>query len=228
MQQSKTCRLELMTTNNKEVHLIADKVGMTQMFDDNGRLIPVTVLKVQETKVLQIKTIKNDGYNAVQAGYGEQKPHRVSNAVKGHCKKANVEKPVEGIYEFRTDEAEQFNPGEILAITNFEAGQKVDISGVSKGKGFQGVVKRYGFDGGPASHGSMSHRRGGSYGNCQTPGHVIKGKKMPGHMGAVSRTSQNMQIVKIFEDQGLIVIKGSIPGYNGSTVRIRKTKKSRK
>lgn len=217
-----------MTTNNKEIYFfIADKVGMTQIFDDNGRLIPVTVLKVQDTKVVQVKTFETDGYNAIQAGYGTQKSHRVSNAIKGHCKKANLEGPVKGLYEFPTASPEKFNLGETLAITHFVAGEKVDVSGVNKGKGFQGVVKRYGFAGGPASHGSMSHRRGGSYGQCQFPGHVIKGKKMPGRMGAVSCTSQNMQIIKIFEDQNLIVIKGSVPGYNGASVRIRKSKKAR-
>jgi len=149
-----------------------------------------------------------------------KKEHRLTKAALGHFKKAGVE-PVAELGEFRTNGDTEINLGDVLTVEHFEAGQKIDVIATTKGRGFQGVVKRYGFAGGPASHGSMFHRRGGSYGMCQWPGHVIKGKKMPGHMGDVSRTVQNLEVVKVIADKNLILVKGSIPGSRGGLVTVR-------
>ena len=203
-----------------KVALLGKKIGMTQVFDDENRLIPVTVIEAGPCPVTQVKTSDKDGYAAVQIGYRPQKQQRLSKAARGHFKKAGVDTHAE-LSEFRTDDGAELNVGDILTVDRFEAGQKIDVIGTSKGRGFQGVVKRYGFAGGPASHGSMFHRRGGSYGMCQWPGHVIKGKKMPGHMGDVQRTVQNLTIVKVLADENLILVKGSIPGSRGSLVTVR-------
>ncbi|MFU8847354.1 MAG: 50S ribosomal protein L3 [Opitutales bacterium] len=208
------------------VALLGKKIGMTQVFDEENRLIPVTVIEAGPCPVTQVKSVEKDGYDAVQIGYRAQKEHRLSKAALGHFKKAGVE-PVAELQEFRTNGDTGFNVGDTLTVEKFEEGQKIDVIGTSKGRGFQGVVKRYGFAGGPASHGSMFHRRGGSYGMCQWPGHVIKGKKMPGHMGDVRRTVQNLQIVKVVAEKNLILIKGSIPGSRGSLVTIRTAVKNK-
>ena len=202
------------------VALLGKKIGMTQVFDEENRLIPVTVIEAGPCPVTQVKSTEIDGYNAIQIGYRPQKEHRLSRAALGHLKKAGVA-AVSELQEFRTNGDTELNVGDVLTVEKFEAGQKIDVIGTSKGCGFQGVVKRYGFAGGPASHGSMFHRRGGSYGMCQWPGHVIKGKKMPGHMGDVQRTVQNLQVVKVIADKNLILIKGSIPGSRGGFVTVR-------
>lgn len=208
--------------------LIGKKIGMTQVFDSENRLIPVTVVQAGPCPVIQVKSAESDGYQAVQIGFGEQKEHRVSSPMQGHFAKAKLN-PLHVIREFRTDKVErEFNVGDILKVTDFEEGQKVDVIGTTKGKGFAGVMKRYNFGGGRATHGSMFHRRGGSYGQCQWPGEVHKGKKMPGHMGQKRRTTQNLQIVKILEDKNLLLIKGSIHGARGDTVYIRDAIKKRK
>ena len=193
---------------------------MTQVFGDDNRLYPVTVVQVGPCPITQIKTVEKDGYNAVQIGYGEQKESRLSKAELGHLKgsKAGV---LSHLKEFRVDDVSEFNLGDVLTVESFKEGDKIDIIGTTKGRGFQGVVKRYNFAGGPASHGSMFHRRGGSYGMCQWPGHVIKGKKMPGHMGTVQRTVQNLQVVKVIPEKNLLLIKGSMPGFNGALVTVR-------
>ncbi len=193
---------------------------MTQVFDDENRLIPVTVIEAGPCPVTQVKSADTDGYDAIQIGYRPQKSHRMTKAAIGHFAKAGVE-PMAELQEFRTNGKSELNVGDVLTVERFEAGQKIDVVGTTKGRGFQGVVKRYGFGGGPASHGSMFHRRGGSYGMCQWPGHVIKGKKMPGHMGDVRRTVQNLEIVKIDTENNLILVKGSIPGSRGSLVTVR-------
>jgi len=193
---------------------------MTQVFDDENRLVPVTVIEAGPCPVTQIKSAQKDGYDAVQIGYRPQKEHRLSKAARGHLAKAGVE-PVAELQEFRTNGDTELNLGDVLTVEKFEAGQKIDVVGTSKGRGFQGVVKRYGFAGGPASHGSMFHRRGGSYGMCQWPGHVIKGKKMPGHMGDVRRTVQNLTVVKVVPEKNLILIKGSVPGARGTLLTVR-------
>ncbi len=208
------------------VALLGKKIGMTQVFDEENRLVPVTVIEAGPCPVTQVKSMEKDGYDAVQIGYRPQKQQRLSKAALGHFKKAGVE-PVAELQEFRTNGDSEFNIGDVLTVEKFEAGQKIDVIGTSKGRGFQGVVKRYGFAGGPASHGSMFHRRGGSYGMCQWPGHVIKGKKMPGHMGDVRRTVQNLQIIKVVAEKNLILIKGSIPGSRGSLVTVRTAVKNK-
>lgn len=211
------------------IALLGKKVGMTQVFDEDNRLVPVTVIEAGPCPVVQIKSASSDGYDAIQLGYGSQKSQRMSKAELGHLAKAKVD-AVSTLQEFRTNGSTELNVGDVLTVDKFEAGQKIDVIGTSKGRGFQGVVKRYGFAGGPASHGSMFHRRGGSYGMCQWPGHVIKGKKMPGHMGDVQRTVQNLQVVKVVADKNIILIKGSVPGSNGSllTVRTAVKQKSKK
>jgi len=206
--------------------LLGKKIGMTQVFDENNRLVPVTVIEAGPCPVTQVKTPEKDGYSAVQIGYRAQKEHRLSKAALGHFKKAGVE-PLAELREFRVESEAELNVGDVLTVEKFEAGQKIDVIGTSKGRGFQGVVKRYGFAGGPASHGAMFHRRGGSYGMCQWPGHVIKGKKMPGHMGDVQRTVQNLTIVKVLADKNLILVKGSIPGSRGSLVTVRTAVKNK-
>ncbi|NCG08781.1 MAG: 50S ribosomal protein L3 [Verrucomicrobia bacterium] len=208
------------------VALLGKKIGMTQVFDDANRLVPVTVIEAGPCPVTQVKSDETDGYNAVQIGYRAQKAQRLSKAARGHFEKAGVEAQAE-LSEFRTNGDHELNIGDVLTVERFEAGQKIDVIGTSKGRGFQGVVKRYGFAGGPASHGSMFHRRGGSYGMCQWPGHVIKGKKMPGHMGDVQRTVQNLTIVKVVPEKNLILIKGSVPGARGSLLTVRSAVKNR-
>lgn len=204
---------------------------MTQVFDDANRLIPVTVIEAGPCPVTQIKkSTEKDGYDAIQIGYRAQKEHRLSKGELGHLKKADVE-PVAELSEFRVKGESDVKVGDVLTVEHFQAGQKIDVIGTSKGRGFQGVVKRHGFAGGPASHGSMFHRRGGSYGFCQWPGHVIKGKKMPGRMGGDQRTVQNLEVVKVITEKNLILIKGSIPGSRGGLVTVRtaiKTKASKK
>ncbi|MFP4357278.1 MAG: 50S ribosomal protein L3 [Puniceicoccaceae bacterium] len=206
--------------------LIGKKIGMTQVFDENNHLLPVTVLEAGPCPVTQVKTVDNDGYDAVQIGYGPQKESRLSKARLGHLGKAGVG-AVRVLQEFRLGDGESFGLGDTLTVEKFQPGEKVDVIGVSKGQGFQGVMKRHGFGGGPASHGSMTHRRGGSYGFCQDPGHVIKGKKMPGHMGNRRRTVQNLRVVKVDAEKNLILVKGSLPGPNGSLVTVRPARKRR-
>lgn len=209
-----------------KVALLGKKIGMTQVFDENNRLVPVTVIEAGPCPVTQVKTSDKDGYTAVQIGYRPQKSQRLTKSLQGHFKKAGVEAHAE-LSEFRLEASSDLNVGDVLTVDRFEAGQKIDVIGTSKGRGFQGVVKRYGFAGGPASHGSMFHRRGGSYGMCQWPGHVIKGKKMPGHMGDVQRTVQNLTVVKVVTDENLILVKGSIPGSRGSLVTVRSSVKNK-
>ncbi|MCH6258340.1 50S ribosomal protein L3 [Puniceicoccaceae bacterium K14] len=200
--------------------LIGKKLGMTQVFDSDNKVVPVTVVEAGPCPVLQVKTVETDGYNAIQIGYGEKKQKRASRAAQGHAKKAGVA-PARTIREVRSADAPEQKAGDVLDVTLFEEGQKIDIIGNTKGRGFQGVMKRFNTKGGPASHGSMFHRRIGSIGLCQWPGHVFKNQKMPGHMGAKQRTVQNLKIVKIIPEKNLILVKGGIPGANGDTVLVR-------
>ena len=210
----------------QKVALLGKKIGMTQVFDDANRMVPVTVIEAGPCPVTQVKSDETDGYNSVQIGFRAQKAQRLSKAARGHFEKAGVEPQAE-LSEFLTNGDHELNVGDVLTVEHFEAGQKIDVIGTSKGRGFQGVVKRYGFAGGPASHGSMFHRRGGSYGMCQWPGHVIKGKKMPGHMGDVQRTVQNLTVVKVVPEKNLILIKGSVPGARGSLLTVRSAVKNK-
>ena len=205
--------------------LLGTKIGMTKVFDSEGRSIPVTVIKTGPCPVVQIKTEGRDGYSCLQIGYGEVKAGNVSKSERGHTIKAKVD-PLRRLKEIRFEGESEYGVGDVLTASGFSEGETVDVVGVSKGQGFQGVVKRFGFKGGPASHGSMFHRRGGSYGQCQWPGEVHKGRKMPGRMGGIGRTVQNLEVIKILENRNIILVKGSVPGPNGGEVLVRRAKKS--
>jgi len=196
------------------------------VFDEENRLVPVTVIEAGPCPVTQVKTEETDGYNAVQIGYPRKKAKNMSAGQNGHLVKASLE-GLSALKEVRCQEASEHNIGDTMTVSGFEEGAKVDVVGVTKGRGFQGVVRRFNTKGGPASHGSMSHRRIGSIGLCQDPGHVFKGQIMPGQMGDKRRTVQNLKVIKIYEDKNLILIKGSTPGFNGSQVLIRAAKKTR-
>ena len=209
--------------------IIGKKVGMTQVFDERGNVIPVTVIEAGPCTVVQVKTEETDGYNAVQLGYGEVKEYKVNKPLKGHFAKANV-KPTKHLREFRACPkcASEVKVGDEIKVDTFEAGETVDIQGITKGKGFQGVIKRHGQSRGPMGHGSMYHRRPGSMGSTSTPGRVFKGKKLPGHMGVDTVTIQNLEVVKIDLDKNAILVKGSVPGNKGSILKIRKSVKAAK
>ena len=200
---------------------------MTQVYDAQNVLVPVTVVEAGPCPVVQIKTIESDGYNAVQLGFGAQKAKNASKAEANHAKKAGLESTPRVLNEVRLTEAFFGKAGDVLTVAVFAEGQIVDVLGVSKGKGFQGVVKRFRVGGGPASHGSMFHRRIGSIGMRQTPGRSWKNQRMPGHMGTDNRTVQNLRVVKIIADKNLILVKGAIPGANGDDVIIRSGKKAK-
>lgn len=200
---------------------------MTQVYDEAGELVPVTVIEAGPCPVVQVKRESTDGYHAIQIAFGGKKEKNTSRAMLGHFKKAGVSGAFRHLSEIRLDKEPGEEAGSVLSVDIFEAEPKVDVIGTTKGRGFQGVVKRWNFSGGPASHGSMFHRRGGSYGMCQWPGKVIKGKKMPGHFGTDRRTVQNLRVVKVIAEKNLILVKGSVPGANGSTVLVRKAVKKR-
>ena len=192
--------------------MIAQKLGMTRVFSDDGGQVPVTVLKVDNCQVVAQKTAERDGYNAVQLGVGSAKPNRVTKAMRGHFAKAKVE-PKARLAEFRVDEDALVDVGAELSVTHFVPGQHVDVCGTSKGKGFAGAMKRHNFGGLRATHGvSISHRSHGSTGQCQDPGKVFKGKKMAGHMGDARVTIQSLEIIDNDEDRGLVLVKGAVPG----------------
>jgi large subunit ribosomal protein L3 len=207
--------------------LLGKKVGMTQVYDGENRLVPVTVVQAGPCPVIQVKTVDSDGYNAVQIGFWVQKESRMTAPELGHLKKAALGQPVTQLGEFRTVKEPEYKVGDVLTVNKFAEGCLVDVIGKSKGRGFQGVMKRHNMDGQPDSHGHMMHRRPGSIGMRQTPGHVFKGKRMPGHMGQERRTTQNMTVVKVIEDKNLLLIKGSIAGANGDFVVVRQAKKVR-
>ncbi len=199
--------------------IIGKKVGMTRVFNDKGESVPVTVINVEPNIVAQVKTTDTDGYNAVQITTGGRKASKVNAPAAGHYKKAGVEAG-SITREFRTDQS--FNAGDTLELSMFEGGQKVRVTGTSKGKGFQGVIKRYNFQMQDATHGnSLSHRAPGSIGQCQTPGRVFKGKKMSGHMGAERVTTKNLEVVRVDQENNLLLIKGAVPGAKTSTVIVR-------
>ena len=206
--------------------LIGKKLGMTQVYDDENRLIPVTVIEAGPCPVTQVKTEATDGLNALQIGYMGKKAKNMSKAQKGHLKKTSLTGLSE-LKEVRCEGEPAYGVGDTLTVSGFAEGSKVDIVGVTKGRGFQGVVKRWNTKGGPASHGSMFHRRVGSIGLCQDPGRVFKGQIMPGQMGNKRRTIQNLLVVKTYPDKNLILIKGSVPGHNGARILVRSAKKDR-
>lgn len=200
--------------------IIATKVGMTQVFLEDGSLVPVTVLQAGPCKVTQVKTLENDGYSAVQIGFGEQKVNRTSKPLQGHFAKAGVEiKKV--LKEFRLDNAETFEVGQEITVESFAAGDLIDVSGVSKGKGFQGSIKRHGQSRGPMAHGSKYHRASGSMGQASSPSKVYKGKNLPGHMGAENVTVQNLEIVRVDVENNLLLVKGAVPGPKKSILTVR-------
>ena len=205
--------------------LIGKKVGMTQIFDENGVVIPVTVIEAGPCVVAQVKTSEKDGYEAVQLGFGEVKENKLNKPEKGHFAKANVTAK-KHLREFRLDSIEGIKVGDELKADVFAAGDKIDVQGTSKGKGFQGVIKRHGQHRGPMGHGSMYHRRPGSMGATSTPGRVFKGKKLPGHMGAKTITIQNLEVVSVDLDKNVILVKGSVPGANGAILKIRSSVKA--
>jgi len=207
--------------------LLGKKIGMTQVYDAQNVLVPVTVVEAGPCPVVQIKTVATDGYNAVQLGFGAKKAKNASKAETNHAKKAGLESTPRVLNEVRLAEAPSVKLGDIITVASFTEGQVVDVLGISKGKGFQGVVKRFRVNGGPAAHGSMFHRRIGSIGMRQTPGRVWKNQSMPGHMGNETRTVQNLRVVKIIADKNLILVRGAIPGANGDDVIIRSGKKAK-
>ena len=200
--------------------LIGKKVGMTQIFDENGSVIPVTVIEAGPCVVAQVKTSEKDRYEAVQLGFGEVKENKLNKPEKGHFAKANVTAK-KHLREFRLDSIEGIKVGDELKADVFAAGDKIDVQGTSKGKGFQGVIKRHGQSRGPMGHGSMYHRRPGSMGPTSTPGRVFKGKKLPGHMGRVTVTIQNLDVIKVDMDKNVILVKGSVPGAKGAILKIK-------
>ena len=203
--------------------LIGKKVGMTQLFDDAGKAVPVTVIKAGPCYVTQVRTVEQDGYNAVQLGFEETKPQRLSGGELGHLKK-NELPPLRILREFRTEDEVEI--GQSLTVEVFEEGERVDVVGKSKGRGFAGVVKRYGFSGGPKTHGqSDRHRAPGSIGAGSTPGRVFKGKRMPGRMGNDTVTSQNLLVARIDPENDLIAVQGSVPGPKNGLVIIKEARK---
>ncbi len=202
--------------------LIGKKVGMTQIFDDEGRAVPVTVVEAGPCPVVQVKTAETDGYAAVQLGFGAQKEIRASKAETGHAAKAGVEAAPRILREFPVAEGEEYELGQTITVEVLEAGDSVKITGTSKGRGFQGVVKRYGFRGRPATHGHPMSRIPGSMGPGTDPSRVIKGKKLPGRMGGHRVTMRNLEVVKVDAERNLVFLKGAVPGAKNSYVLIRK------
>ena len=204
--------------------ILATKVGMTQIFNEDGVLVPVTVLQAGPCVVTQVKTVENDGYKAVQVGFVDKREKLVSKPVKGHFDKAGVSYK-RYVREFRLDNAGDYSVKDEIKADVFAAGDKIDATAISKGKGFQGAIKRHGQHRGPMAHGSKFHRHQGSNGSATTPGRVFKGKGMPGHMGHVQVTVQNLEVVRVDADNNLILVKGSVPGPKKSLVTIKETTK---
>ena len=202
--------------------LYGKKLGMTQIFDENGLVIPVTVVEVEPCLVVRKKTVETDGYNALVVATGKVKEKHMNKPIKGQFDKIKLSYR-KYIKELRLDNVDNYNVGDEIKADIFEAGELVDVQGLSKGKGFQGVIKRHGQHIGPKGHGSMYHRRPGSMGPTSSPGRVFPGKKLPGHTGKDTVTVQNLQIVKVDMDKEVILIKGSVPGYKKSLVRIKET-----
>ncbi len=205
--------------------ILAKKIGMTQIFDENGLLIPVTVLEAGPCFVTQVKTVENDGYGAVQVGFGDIREKLVNKPDKGHLTKAGTPN-LRFIKEFKFDNSAEYEPGQEIKADIFEVGDRIDVTGKSKGKGFQGAIKRHGQSRGPMAHGSKYHRHAGSNGACSDPSKVFKGKKMPGQMGAVKVTVQNLEIVRIDAEDNIILVKGAVPGPKKATVVLKESVKA--
>ena len=207
--------------------ILATKVGMTQIFNEDGVLTPVTVLQAGPCVVTQVKTVENDGYSAVQVGYVDKREKLVNKPMKGMFDKAGVSYK-RFVREFKFENAEEYSVKDEIKADVFEAGDKIDVTAISKGKGFQGAIKRHGQSRGPMAHGSKYHRHAGSNGACSDPSKVFKGKKMPGHMGAKKITIQNLEIVRVDAENNLLLVKGAVPGPKKALVTIKETVKSGK
>ena len=199
--------------------ILGRKIGMTQIFSENGELIPVTVIQAEPNVVLQKKSLENDGYEALQIGFADNKESRTNKAEKGHAEKANTA-PKRYIREFRNAEVDNYEVGQEVSVEVFQAGDKVDVTGTSKGKGFQGAIKRHNQSRGPSSHGSHFHRSAGSMGMAADPARVFKGKKLPGQMGSVQVTIQNLEIVSVDNEKNLLLVKGNVPGAKKSYIQV--------
>jgi large subunit ribosomal protein L3 len=208
--------------------ILGKKLGMTQVYDAQNVLVPVTVVEAGPCSVVQVKTQETDGYNAVQIGFASKKQKNTSAAELGHAKKAGLALGPRVLAEVRLDSTPTLKVGDVVNASSFSEGQLVDVIGVTKGKGFQGVVRRWRVAGGPATHGSMFHRRIGAIGMRQTPGRTWKNQAMPGHMGTVRRTVQNLRVIKVLADRNLILVKGAIPGANGDDVIVRSAVKGQR
>lgn len=205
--------------------ILATKVGMTQIFDENGILVPVTVLQAGPCVVTQVKTVENDGYSAVQVGFVDKREKLVNKPVKGHFDKAGVSYK-RFVREFKLEDAENYNVKDEIKVDVFVAGDKIDATAISKGKGFQGAIKRHGQSRGPMAHGSKFHRHAGSNGSATSPGKVFKGKKMPGQMGGVKVTIQNLEVVRVDAESNLLLIKGAVPGPKKCLVTVKNSVKA--
>lgn len=201
--------------------ILGRKLGMTQVWSEDDRLVPVTVIQAGPCVVTQVKTDKRDGYQAVQIGFENLKENKVNKPMGGHFAKAGVA-PMRTLREVRVEDVSAHTPGQVLTVEVFDGVDKVDVSGISKGKGFAGVIKRHNFRGGPGGHGSHFHRAPGSVGQASTPSRVFKGIKLPGHMGSEKVTVRNLEVVKIDVEQNLLIVKGAVPGAKGALLTIRK------
>lgn len=206
------------------IGLLAKKLGMTQLFNEHGRSVAVTVLEAGPCTVTQVKEPVTDGYRAIQVGFESATPSRISKPLRGHFKKTNTG-PFRYLKEFRLAEGDQYQPGQQLTVEVFQEGELVDVTGTSIGKGFQGGMKRWGWSGGPATHGSMSHRAPGSIGSTTFPGRVVKGHHLPGHMGNDQVTVQNLRIMKIDAEANMLMIQGAVPGPDDRLVLVKKSVK---
>jgi len=208
--------------------ILGKKIGMTQIFNQDGLAIPITVIEAGPCAVVQKKTVETDGYNSVKVGFEEVTERKINKPKKGLFSKVKVT-PRRHLREFRVDDVSSFEIGHEIKVSEmFKDGDKIDVSGISKGKGFQGTIKRYGQKGGPKSHGSMYHRRVGSMGSNTSPARVFKGKKLPGHMGVDNITIQNLEVVRVDEERNLLLVRGAVPGAKGSLLVIKDTVKSGK
>lgn len=207
--------------------IVGEKLGMTQVWDDDNKVVPVTVLRVTPARVVQLRTTERDGYAALQVTYGNKDPRKLNKPLAGHYERAGVEPGVR-LVELRLDDVSDYEVGQELTADLFEAGELVDVTAISKGKGFAGAMKRHGFGGSPATHGSHRvHRKPGAVGQCATPARVFKGKKMPGRMGSEKVTTLNLDVVRADADQQVILVRGAVPGPRGGLVVIRDAVKAR-
>ncbi|MCF7889634.1 50S ribosomal protein L3 [Candidatus Bipolaricaulota bacterium] len=199
---------------------LGEKVGMTQYFKESGAAVGATVIKSEPAVVVQVKTLEKDGYNGVQLGYKDTEKRKLTKPMKGHFDKYGVQ-PKKYLVEYRVDNPEDYDSGDEITVEQFQSGNEVDVTGNSKGKGFQGVVKRWNFSGGPKTHGSRFHRKPGSVGMCVEPGRVLKGQKLPGRTGNETVTIQNLEVLKASPEDNLLVLKGSVPGPRDNLIQIR-------